>query len=73
MISKQIDTLFKKQGIQKTFALDTYIGALIAQTYTRTFTLDAMFRHKVKLPTPLGITADGQLVIPIKRDIFVGG
>ena len=42
----------------------------MAQTYTKTLILDVVFRYKVKLPTPLGITADGQLVIPLKRDVW---
>jgi len=69
---KQIDVLFKKYNMQKTFAVDIWIGIVGAVTYTKAFSIDVVFRYKVKLPTLLGITPDGQLVIPIKRDIWIG-
>jgi hypothetical protein len=70
-MQKQIDALFKKLGIQKTFAIDAYIGAVTTQTYTKTLSIDVIFRYKVKLPSILGITLDGQLVIPLKKEAWV--
>ena len=68
---KQVDALFKRLDIQKTFTIDTYIGAVTAQTYTKTLSIDVIFRYKVKLPSILGITLDGQLVIPFKKEVWV--
>jgi len=70
--SKQVDALFKKFEISKTFSLDAWFGTVGAITYTKTFGLDVVFRYKVKLPTILGITLNGQLVIPLKKEVWIG-
>ena len=70
-ISTQINTLLKKHNIPKTFAIDTYIGEVSAQTHTKTIGIDTIFSYKVKLPPILGITLDGQLVIPVKKEIWI--
>ena len=66
------DVLFKKISPSKVFGLDAWFGTVGAATHAETFGLDAVFRYKVKLPTPLAITLDGRLVIPIRRDIWIG-
>jgi hypothetical protein len=70
-ISTQINTLFKKHNIPKTFAIDTYIGEVSTQTHTKTIGIDTIFSYKVKLPPILGITLDGQLVIPVKKEVWI--
>jgi len=85
-ICADVTTVFKKLGILKTFGVDTtllrdnvmktlgvdvWFGTVCAVAYSRNFGVDVVFRYKVKFPTPLGITLDGQLVIPLRKEVWV--
>ena len=72
-ISLAIDALFKKHDIPKAFAVDTYIGEVSAETHTKTIGIDTTFSYKAKLPPILGITLNGQIVIPVKKEVWIGG
>jgi hypothetical protein len=66
-----VNTALLKNNVMKSFGVDTWFGAVCAVTYSRNFSLDVVFRYKVKFPTPLGITLDGQLVLPLKKEVWV--
>ncbi len=72
VLSKQVNALFKKLETPKTFSLDAWFGTVGAVTYTKAFALNVVFRYKAKLPTILGITLNGQLVIPLKKEVWIG-
>lgn len=69
---KQVDVLFKKQEVLESFSLDAWFGMVGTATYTKTFGVNVVFRYKAKLPPILGITLNGQLVIPLKREVWIG-
>lgn len=66
-----VDTSLLKNNIVKSFAVDAWFGTVSAVTYTKNFGLDVVFCYKVKFPIPLGITLDGQLVIPLKKEVWI--
>jgi len=66
-----LDASLLKNNIVKSFAVDAWFGTVTAVTYTRNFGLDVVFCYKVKFPIPLGITLDGQLVIPLKKEVWI--
>lgn len=66
-----LDSLFKKSNLTKTYTIDSIFGEVTVTTYTKTYSIDTVFKYKIRLPTPLGITLDGQLVIPLKRDVWI--
>jgi hypothetical protein len=66
-----VDTALLKNNVMKSFGVDAWFGTVCAVTYSRNFGLDVVFGYKVKFPTPLGITLDGQLVIPLKKEVWV--
>jgi len=66
-----VDTALLKNNVMKSFGVDAWFGTVCAVTYTKNFGLDVVFCYKVRLPTPLGITLDGQLVIPLKKEVWV--
>jgi len=69
-IGKDLDALFKKCDVLKAFAIDTYFGVVLTQTVVQTVKVDVLFRYKVKLP--MFISQDGQMIIPLKRSVWVG-
>lgn len=72
VVQKQVDVLFKKQGVLESFSLNAWFGMVGAATYTKAFCVNVVFRYKAKLPPILGITLNGQLVIPLKRGVWIG-
>ncbi len=65
-ISRQIDILLKKLDATKTFGLDVYFGPFEAETYAKTFALDAIFAYKVRLPE-LWLDENGKIVLNISK------
>jgi hypothetical protein len=45
-------------------------GLPLVVTVTKTFSIDAVFRYEVKLPLMIGL--NGEIVVPLKRRVFVG-
>jgi len=65
-ISRQIDVLLKKLDLTKNFGLDVYFGPFEAETYAKTFALDAIFAYKVRLPE-LWLDENGKIVLNISK------
>ena len=65
-ISRQIDVLLKKVDLTKNFGLDAYFGPFEAETYAKTFALDAIFAYKVRLPE-LWLDENGKIVLNISK------
>jgi hypothetical protein len=65
-ISRQIDILLKKLDLTKNFGLDVYFGPFEAETYAKTFALDAIFAYKVRLPE-LWLDENGKIVLNISK------
>ena len=65
-ISRQIDVLLKKLDLTKNFGLDVYFGPVEAETYAKTFALDAIFAYKVRLPE-LWLDENGKIVLNISK------
>ena len=69
-VQKNFDVSLQKTET-KTLSLDVWFGTAAPTAHTKIFGVKTMFRYRVELPTPLGITLDGQLVIPLKREVWV--
>ena len=65
-LSKQIDVLLKKVDETATFGLDTCFGSVEAETYAKSFGLNAVFAYKVRLPE-LWLDEDGKIVLNISK------
>lgn len=65
-ISRQIDVLLKKLDLTKNFGLDIYFGPFEAETYAKTFALDAIFAYKVRLPE-LWLDENGKIILNISK------
>ncbi len=65
-ISRQIDVLLKKLDVTRTFGLDVYFGTVAAETYGKSFGLDAIFAYKVRLPE-LWLDENGKFVLNISK------
>ena len=70
-VQKNFDVSLQKTET-KTLSLDVWFGTAAPTAHTKIFGVKTMFRYRVELPTPLGITLDGQLVIPLKREVWIG-
>ena len=66
-----VDASLLRNNIMKSFALDAWFGTVTAVTYNIDFGLDVVFCYKVRFPVPLGMTLDGQLVIPLKKEVWI--
>jgi hypothetical protein len=66
-----VDTALLKENVIESFGVDAWFGTVCAVAYSKNFGLDVVFRYKVKFPTPLGITLNGQLVIPLRKEVWV--
>ena len=70
-VQKNFDVSLQKTET-KTLNLDVWFGTAAPTAHTKIFGVKTMFRYRIELPTPLGITLDGQLVIPLKREVWIG-
>ena len=70
-VQKNFDVSLQKTET-KTLSLDVWFGTAAPTAHTKIFGVKTMFCYRVELPTPLGITLDGQLVIRLKREVWVG-